>query len=336
MLTITQYSNEEQYSSRLMTPEAPEIELTLHDLQSGRQVTFELPVELEPLGVNVFSDRPLPDSPILPEGLYVSPYVHDETAERIVVLQFVAQGLMAFVSVRKLIRFYESSISNGGMQADDDADESHYSWDEWGPNSSLWMYERTIDGGYTSVCGSKFCGLSFHRDHFTTNESNIVIKGETNWRPNPTATRTIIIMDFNPRPIIRDNILNGETGDEQTGKGLNWKKMFKSIRISEKEEDTNKKKKKDNSGMKVRWIARPPRRSTPIVSGLPFRVYQKHVHQEYQDMIMGIDHLVGITVSLFLLKFQLLSNSKTGCGTASIIIRCFSIFASGIFSGTAK
>ncbi|PVF93155.1 hypothetical protein CPB86DRAFT_790432 [Serendipita vermifera] len=291
MLTITEYSNESAHPLDRIEP--PEIELTLHDLRSGQQVTFELPVDYEEMGVNVFSDRPVPDSPNLPADLYVSPYVHDETAERIVVLQFLSQGLMAFISVRKLIRLHNDSLKK--MQVDGDENEqSHYSWEEWGPESSLWMLQRTIDGGYTSVCGAKFCGLSFHRDHFTTNESNVVITGETKLQPNPPYMRTIIVMDFNPRPILRDNLLNGN-GEEPTSKGLSWKSVFRSIsRVSEKE-DTNKKKKQDNSGMRVKWRARPPGSVSAIISGLPFRVYQKHVEQEYQDMIMGIDHLVGIT-----------------------------------------
>ncbi|KAG8863925.1 hypothetical protein FRC20_010433 [Serendipita sp. 405] len=90
--------------------------------------------------------------------------------------------------------------------------------------------------------------------------------------------RSILILDFNPRPILRSASKREEVGaPDNTDNGEdNWWKRFrkhtKTAKLSSEFTKLNQSK----------------------VGKLPFRAYQRPMQRRYTDMIITIDHILGI------------------------------------------
>jgi hypothetical protein len=116
--------------------------------------------------------------------------------------------------------------------------------------------------------------LSSDRKLFSTDEDGYVTSTELNLEEDPQYYTNPLMLDFNPRPIIRDN----KQGDGS--------KQHKSERVQE-------------------WRTKSPLFDIEVVSRLPFRVFQGQVpwgSDILTELIVGMDHLVVTTVSLILAR----------------------------------
>jgi len=288
---------------------------------------LSLPLNTLPDGVYVFSDKPLADSPDFPPDLCASPYILDETAERIVVLQLLTWNHYAFLSTRHLFRLFESTPD--AVLADP------IPWNSWGTDGTFWMSAPELQCGYTSVFGSKFCAISGYRQLFHTDENGTVIKDEMDTtRCENGMNMRVLVMDFNPRPIIRDRTRKRRTAEErasedgrgggdtkqgggsegEVGEGRGGasageahadeeRALRRRGRIEVHSGITGTRFGMGGGGEIGEWACFSPHLDGMVVTRLPFRAFQREDTQGYLDWIVGIDHLVGISVRLFFFPF---------------------------------
>jgi hypothetical protein len=254
---------------------------------SSPVVRLGLPIKFEPIDATMVSEPPPVNAPRL-AGLTPNPYVHDEKAERIIVLLllFDTDFVTIAISVRHLIqRFFG---------------ESSCVWREWGPDATRWIRGLGAYGSHSCVSGSMFCTQT-HTD-LRANE-----EGYYDGQPPPSpdddeeeeTSRTIAIFDFNPRPIRKLGDSDGdgipEEEDRMIGKPI----------VDE-------------------WVWEDELFSEPVKSRLPFRLFARRWPTLYDEVMISSDHLVGrrmdVCQSIYILLLLL-----TLSYLIASILRCSSI-----------
>ncbi|CAG7853574.1 SubName: Full=Uncharacterized protein {ECO:0000313/EMBL:CCA70791.1} [Serendipita indica DSM 11827] len=225
-------------------------------------VELELPFRAHPTMCSVLSDRPLVDAPSSLSNHSPAPFMADETAAKVFVLQMDNFNRHIFVAVKPLLELLDAGALRSSNSAIPHA--NRYSWTEWGPPSTFWLQSHVIEPGYTSVSGSRVCAVSHIKQLFDTNvpsgEENMGIVrsctlGTENVRPGAT---TILVMDFNMRSI---EYLNGRAG------------------------------RTDLFAPNIRWEIDVE--GETMISTLPFRAFQ--IEQvPYIEAIVTPDHIIGI------------------------------------------
>ncbi|KAG8824703.1 hypothetical protein FRC17_009034 [Serendipita sp. 399] len=147
--------------------------------------------------INVFSDRLSIDSPNFSQDLPLSPFIRDETAERVVVIHYTSRNMFSFVLVRPLLRLLAEQ-----NQHPPSSERRQYSWDEWSPRAAFCISSNDIDIGSTPICGSRAGFLCrkeqvFEEDNLGNAET--MVTQLSFWRATMVG-----ILDFNPRPVLRD------------------------------------------------------------------------------------------------------------------------------------
>jgi hypothetical protein len=246
-----------------------EIQLVRLGFPGENGLRLELPLKT-PRNITVTGSRPPRDYRNTVDDCYTSPFIHDESAERIVYLMIDDQFL--FISVQKLLRI----LSDYGQTAPaiTPPQRPHFTWSEWGPDATLWFPIRGLFVGWLAVDGARFMTLGSYRKLFSTDEDGYVTSTEINLEEDSHYYMEPLMLDFNPRPIIRDN----KQGDGS--------KQHKSERVQE-------------------WRTKSPLFDIEVVSRLPFRVFQGQlatVSGLPTELIVGMDHLVVISVSLILAR----------------------------------
>lgn len=255
MLTVLHARNED-YSDHSLSY-TTEIDIFRIDALSTH-LRLELPLTSSPTRVRVTSSSPPRECINQPDGLYISPFMHDEDAERIVVIALLGQHL--FVSVRKLLRLLQEAAD-----ASSGTPKVRYSWDEWGPDATFWMPFPNLFSGWISVDGARFAGIHLMEDFFDTDEDGCVVSTKLNLPQHDTvATRTyILVLDFNPLPIAR----------------------IKARREAEGTADTMVKE--------WRWSL-PHFQREPVISRLPFRAFQRASRSPINTLMVDMNHLVAV------------------------------------------
>ncbi|KAG8779798.1 hypothetical protein FRB91_011248 [Serendipita sp. 411] len=158
--------------------------------------------------------------------------------------------------------------------------------------------------GFTAVSGARFCSMMNSSQQLFFTNKDIADSDKKEGLPESKAKededdeldslavgirskltdldedegRSILILDFNPRPILRsaskqeevdapDNTDNGED---------NWWKRFRKHTKTAK------------------WSSEFTKLNQSKVGKLPFRAYQRPMQRRYTDMIITIDHILGI------------------------------------------
>jgi hypothetical protein len=280
-------------------------------------MTLALPLNTLPHGVYVFSDKPLADSPNFPSDLQIPPYTLDETAERIVVIQFLPWNHYTFLSTRHLLRLFETTPDSILSQP--------IPWGAWGTDGTFWMSAPELQCGYTSVFGSRFCVMSTYERLFYTDADGNVIRDEMDVTQCESGVDPrVLVMDFNQRPIIRARTMRkvqdktADGGDEEVAEGESHSHTRDGTRESKESTEAHADEERalrrrgrievhsgitgtrvgtGGAGAVGEWAFLSPHLDGMVVTRLPFRAFQREDTQGYRDWIIGIDHLVGISVS---------------------------------------
>ncbi|KAG8804041.1 hypothetical protein FRC17_006053 [Serendipita sp. 399] len=273
--------------------------------QPKAEIFLGIPFRGISFDVTVLSDRPTVDSSTIPANVPLSPFVIDETAERIIVVQFV--GSFIFVSCRSLLRILQDeSITPMSKRTSKLLYKRAFKWDQWGPENAFWLQKHGIGPGFTAVSGARFCSIveSPMQIFVTGNDLSVVLNGskkhgfkskrkhydeelgslaidlvsESSHQLVGGGQKSILIMDFNPRPILRFSMKVEET--EGSGKFENeeanwWKRFRKRIKA-------------------IKWNSSTSKTNSSQLSKLPFRAYQRPVEKMYTDLILTTDHIIGM------------------------------------------
>lgn len=283
------------------------------------RIVLSLPLNTLPDGVYVFSDKPLADSNTLPSDVCTTPYTLDETSERIVVLQFLTWNHYVFISTRHLLRLLDSAPMPSPLTP-----QQPVPWDGWGPDGSFWMSGPHLQCGYTSVLGARFCAISAYQNLFHTDQEGNITRDEMDTsRVEDEAHLRMLMLDFNKRPIIRgrtregsddsgmdavpedgeqplEESADGSTSDEGDGQHPDdaERAMRRLGRIDVESGSTALLFGMSSGGQPGEWACFSPHTQGMVLSRLPFRAFQREDVQGYLDWIVGMDHLVGISVSI--------------------------------------
>ena len=243
-----------------------EIQLVRLGFPEEDGLRLELPLTMSLGNVKVTGSSPPRDYRNTVDDCYTSPFIHDESAERIVYLVIADQFL--FISVQKLLRILSDHCQTAPAIAPPQL--ARFRWSEWGPDATFWLPTEGLSASWVSVDGARFMALCSYRRRFSTDEDGYVTSTKLNIERDPHDYRRILMLDFNPRPIRRDM---------KQGEG----KQRKAERIQE-------------------WRRRSPLFDQEVVSRLPFRVSQGLVAGIPIALVVGMDHLVVTTVSLNLAR----------------------------------
>ena len=230
-------------------------------------VQLELPFLRHPDMCSVLSDRPPLDSPNPLKDYHTGPYIIEETASKIFILEMDDLDRHIFVAVGPLIKLLEKAEATHA-QSPATAQVDYYSWSAWGPENTFWLQPFAMEPGFTSVSGSRVCSISHIKRLFDTE----VVSDEENMgivRSNTLGTEiveegtTILVMDFNMRPVER---ANGKTGGGASA-----------------------------YADRIRWETEVE--GEIVVSTLPFRTFQiEQASYAYIELIATPDHIIGIRV----------------------------------------
>ncbi|KAG8830358.1 hypothetical protein FRC18_008245 [Serendipita sp. 400] len=262
------------------------------------RIRLSLPYKSPPRRVVVLSDRPIIEASVIPNDLNLGPYVLDESAERVILIQLFGHNHQLFIACRPLIRLLKEAEANITPPTDDPSaavtDQRLYEWSEWGPNSTFLMAAWNVWTSLRPMSGSKFCAMSDSKRLFDTmtfnpeneNEATLeelgggVIRSTYRGYSDTSDEYHLIVLDFNPRPIIRAADLLRESmdkddGDEEGGGAADeWS---------------------DTTPPRLRWETNSEHFTEPIICRLPFRVFQKKVTSQYEKVMLGVDHIIGMT-----------------------------------------
>jgi hypothetical protein len=266
-------------SHRSRTVFRTEIQLVRLPFVEENGLRLELPLTMTLGNMKVTGSRPPRDY------RNTGPFTHDESAERIVYLVIADQFL--FISVQKLLHI----LSDYGQTAPAMAPphRPHLRWSEWGPDATFWFPTQGIFSSWVAVDGARFIALSSYRNLFSTDKDGYVTSTKLNLEPGSHNYTKLLMLDFNPRPIIRDK----KQGEDN--------KQHRSERVRE-------------------WRARSPLFNGEVISRLPFRVFQGQLPGTPLAVIVDMDHLVVTTV-----RFD--SGERTPFDwLIAIRLRCYAIY----------
>ncbi|KAG8819361.1 hypothetical protein FRC17_010474 [Serendipita sp. 399] len=195
--------------------------LRLFDISIGIEpaVTLELGPEFRRSPeFDLVSQSTSTDTPNIPGDVPISPFIQDETAERVIVLHDWTGRGYSFVLVRPLLRILEERIRSPPLKID------YLSWNEWGPGTVYTIYTNGVHVGPSSVFGSRI-GISCPREYLShesdqlekrdaesltysdsdsiDNRSNVQEGEEAYPDDEVEGARAIAVLDLNPRPVIR-------------------------------------------------------------------------------------------------------------------------------------
>ncbi|KAG8765924.1 hypothetical protein FRC15_006693 [Serendipita sp. 397] len=277
----------------------------LHLEKGSADVLLVLPYTGFPLQMIVLSDKPTVDSPKMLENTPLSPFVIDETAERIMAIH--SENSHLFIACRPLLRILlDESIKPLSKKPYKLPYGRVFKWRQWGPENTILLPVRPISPGFVAVNGGRFCSLvESTQPVFFTNkdirnsdkkrklpqekakeegddelESLVVdIRDSPSEEDAPSEVWSILVLDFNPRPILRA-AFKREEADEAVKGGENseeswWKRFRKRTKV-------------------IKWGSESSKLNEPKFGGLPFRAYQRPMRRRCTDMILTIDHIIGI------------------------------------------
>lgn len=222
--------------------------------ESVGKVRFELPLSTSPSQVKVTAARPPTEKQDGDKVYYTSPYIHDEAAERVVVIDISGERL--FISGQRLLHLINNSTAS--LASSVSSSERYYRWSEWGPDTTFWLDSRYLVSSWVSVDGGRFVALSPYSRLFLTDLDGYVVSTRLNTASNSTTYTRLIILDFNRRLMQRDSARNQSP---RRTKSIEWRK-------------------------------KSPIFDREIVSRLPFRVFQGQVPGTPLELMVGMDHLV--------------------------------------------
>ncbi|PVF93162.1 hypothetical protein CPB86DRAFT_877375 [Serendipita vermifera] len=234
----------------LMAGQQPsEIHLKVLPLSAPNQsIRLDLPLPDRPNRAVVYSEMPRSNDS-LPKEIPTSPFASDETSERIVVLKlsFFYDTLFVVISVQHIRRLLKRGLS--------------CTWTEWGPNATRWLHGIGDYGSHSSVSGARFC-----------TQTRVEIIGDDDYlhtgQPNPAwprSEKTIMIFDFNPRPIRKNTSPgSGDTNGAMIGKPVSSE-----------------------------WVWFPPSAEESITSRLPFTFYASQFAINYSEVMISSNHFIG-------------------------------------------
>ncbi|KAG8811189.1 hypothetical protein FRC17_002590 [Serendipita sp. 399] len=178
-------------------------------------IVLELPNISKHSMIDVLSDGPPTDSPNIPADVPLSPFVRDDTAERVIVVQNASEDLYSFIMVRSLLR-----ILANGVQSESSRRRVRYSWREWSPGA-VYCIKSTeiIRPATTSVCGARvglLCRRPYlfslldvdtqdeHQEDYMNEDMDSDYEDEENEEESDGEYAAAFgLLDFNPRPVIR-------------------------------------------------------------------------------------------------------------------------------------
>ncbi|KAG8828150.1 hypothetical protein FRC19_009234 [Serendipita sp. 401] len=273
--------------------------------KENADVFLALPYGEVPSEMFVLSDNLTVDSPTILGNMPLSPFVIDETAERIIVIHLESSQL--FVACRPLIRILlDESIRPLSKKPYKLPYDRAFKWRQWGPDNTVWLRMQPLSPGFVAVSGGRFCSLvNSSQPIFITNKDVRNSDNKTN-SPHDEAKEdgndeldglvvgiqesaldqdaenapwSILILDFNPRPILRA-AFKREEADEAA----------KSVDNSENSWWRQSRKRKKAG----KWGLESSKLTEPKIGGLPFRAYQKPMQRRSFHMILTIDHILMI------------------------------------------
>ncbi|KAG8749836.1 hypothetical protein FRC14_001063 [Serendipita sp. 396] len=271
-------------------------------------VLLALPYNGIPLEIILLSDKPTVDEPTTLESVPLSPFVIDETAERIIVVH--SEGSLLFIACRPLLRILlDETIKPLSKKSYKLPYSRVFKWHQWGPENTIWLCMQPISPGFVAINGGRFCSLvESSQPIFITNKDarnshqktkllyekkkedgddeldNLVvdIQDSPSEQDSQSQVWSILILDFNPRPILRAAskraVVSGAeevVKDEENGEEGWWKRFRKRTRAKN-------------------WGSGSSKLNEPKLGGLPFRAYQRPMQRRCTDMIMTLDHIVGL------------------------------------------
>ncbi|KAG8812030.1 hypothetical protein FRC18_003122 [Serendipita sp. 400] len=273
--------------------------------KENADVFLALPYGEVPSEMFVLSDNLTVDSPTILGNMPLSPFVIDETAERIIVIHLESSQL--FVACRPLIRILlDESIRPLSKKPYKLPYDRAFKWRQWGPDNTVWLRMQPLSPGFVAVSGGRFCSLvNSSQPIFITNKDVRNSDNKTNPHHDKAkedgndeldglvlgiqdsaldqdaenAPWSILILDFNPRPILRA-AFKREEADEAA----------KSVDDSENSWWRQSRKRKKAG----KWGLESSKLTEPKIGGLPFRAYQKPMQRRSFHMILTIDHILMI------------------------------------------
>ncbi|KAG8749419.1 hypothetical protein FRC14_001386 [Serendipita sp. 396] len=253
----------------------------------------------------VLSDKPVVDSPTAIKHTPLSPFIIDETAERIIVIHSYSSNL--FIACRPLLRILlDESIEQLSKKASKSSYRRMFKWDQWGPENTFWLRMQPLSPGYVAVNGGRFCSLveTVHpvfitnkdirngdkeRELSTENatedgdeavDSLVVGIRKTPMEPYLQWGKSILILDFNPRPILhaasKKEEIDESVKHEEKSEGGRWSWFRKRTQVG-------------------KWGSESSKSNESKISGLPFRAYQKPMRSRYNNMVLYTDHILRVT-----------------------------------------
>ena len=231
-------------------------------------VQLELPFLRHPDMCSVLSDRPSLDSPNPLKDHHTGPYIIDETATKIFILEMDDLDRHIFVAAGPLLKLLEKAeATHAQSPATETPRFDYYSWSAWGPENTFWLQPFAMEPGFTSVSGSRVCSISHIKKLFDTGDTSDgenmgIVRSNTLGTEIIEEGTTILVMDFNMRPVER---ANGKTGGASA------------------------------HADRIRWETEVE--GEIVVSTLPFRAFQlEAAPYNYLELIAAPDHIIGIRV----------------------------------------
>ncbi|KAG9023936.1 hypothetical protein FS842_005611, partial [Serendipita sp. 407] len=172
--------------------------LDIHDSSHGL-VTLQLPIIGSFPSVEVFSQAISGDSPNLCDDIPISPYIQDETAERLVIItSHSSSGLHFFLLVRPLLRLLAKRKQTSSSS---EPKPNLLSWDEWKQGTAYSTDSEHLAVGCISIWGA-CAGFVYFRDLRSEDESLSTVEVPL-VEDNERVEATGLFLDFNPRPVTR-------------------------------------------------------------------------------------------------------------------------------------
>ncbi|KAG8845137.1 hypothetical protein FRC20_003285, partial [Serendipita sp. 405] len=185
--------------SRSSREARPGIFIEFIDIRAGSPelITLQLPT-LCTRAMRVFSQAISVDSTNLYDDLPISPFIHDETAERVVILEaYWPTSIRIFILVRPLLQLLtrrQRTLSSSELK------NSHLLWDEWKQGVA---YATISDDDIPcySIWGAR-AGIVYFRDVRSEDDSPNTMEPPRS-RNLGQSSPAPLFLDFNPRPVIR-------------------------------------------------------------------------------------------------------------------------------------
>ncbi|KAG8828152.1 hypothetical protein FRC19_009236 [Serendipita sp. 401] len=277
----------------------------IHLRKQKADVFLALPDIPLPSDTIVLSDKPVVDSPTAIKHTPLSPFIIDETAERIIVIHSYSSNL--FIACRPLLRILlDESIEPLSKKTSKSSYRRMFKWDQWGPENTFWLRMQPLSPGYVAVNGGRFCSLvetvhpvfitnkdirngdkerALSTENATEDGDEAVDSLVVGIRKTPMESylqwgKSILILDFNPRPILhaasKKEEIDESVKHEEKSEGGRWSWFRKRTKVG-------------------KWAPESSKSNESKISGLPFRAYQKPMRSRYNNMVLYTDHILRVT-----------------------------------------